>query len=539
MPGRRLTQRGRPVEDLPDDLKPITPEHIHFVAIGGTGMGALAGMCKKRGITVTGSDKALYPPMSSKLEEWGIDVDEGFDEANITSRELDLVVIGNAVGEDNPEAKAVLKAAMPHMSFPDALFELALKPKHRIVVTGTHGKTTTTTMIASLLHHMKRDPSYLIGGIPVEFGDSFHDGTGDDFIVEGDEYDTAFFDKTPKFLHYHPDVLVITSVEFDHADIYRDLDHVKEAFATLVSRMPVDSIIFAATDQPGVAEVVSDAPCTVVSYGVDREGMPSEAAYRGSSVKVGPHGTGFQVTMPRSDGPHIFSVGIRVAGHFNAENAVAALAIADHLEMPMLESCAALAKFQGVKRRMEVVGVARGTIIVDDFAHHPTAVRGSVAAAKERFHGRKIFAVFEPRSNTSRRALFQDALTEAFGPADCVVIQRVDKEQPIYSATGEVTEFLNADALVQQIHGKGQEAIALSNADEIVEFLAEDARAGDVVLVMSNGSFGGIFEKLFAALGGPDPGGYRDLMLKEERALARQRQTSAEAYERRRERSRE
>lgn len=519
---------------MPDSPSARGPRRIHFVAIGGTGMGALAGLCKRRGLAVTGSDKKLYPPMSTKLEEWGIEVDEGFAARHVTSRDPDLVVIGNAVRKDNPEAKATIRAGLPYMSFPDALFALAMRDKRRIVVAGTHGKTTTTTMIASMLHHLGRDPSFLIGGIPVEFGDSFRDGGGEDFVVEGDEYDTAFFDKTPKFLHYEPDLLVITSVEFDHADIYRDLDHVKEAFRTLVARMPADGIVFAATDQEGVADVVRDAPCRVVSYGVDRDGAPSQAEYRGTSVTVGPHGTGFQLTLPREDGLHAFGVGIRAAGHFNAENAVAALAIADVLGLPMLEASAAMAKYQGVKRRMEVRGVARGVVVVDDFAHHPTAVTVSVAAARERFRARKLFAVFEPRTNTSRRALFQDAYGQAFGPADCTVVKRVDTGDPIYSATGRVEEFFSADILVQRIHSKGREAIAFSTVEEIVEFLAREAQAGDVVLVMSNGSFDGIFDKLFAALGGPDPGGYRELMLREERALARLNAISSEAYARRR-----
>jgi UDP-N-acetylmuramate: L-alanyl-gamma-D-glutamyl-meso-diaminopimelate ligase len=505
---------------LLDDLEPIRPDHIHFVAIGGTGMGALAGLCKRRGIHVTGSDRKLYPPMSTKLDEWGIDVDEGFRAENVLEREPDLVVIGNAVRADNPEAQAVLEGAIPHLSFPDALFELALKPKHRIVVTGTHGKTTTTTMIASLLHHMKRKPSFLVGGIPLEFGDSFRDGEGEDFVVEGDEYDTAFFDKTPKFLHYNPDVLVITSVEFDHADIYRDLDHVKSVFRELVSRMPVDGVIFAATDQPGVADVVTDAPCEVVSYGVDRgEEGPSRADWRGSAVDVGTHGTAFQVTPPRGLA-RAFTCAIRSAGRFNAENALVALAIADHLELPMLESAVALGRFEGVKRRMEVRGVARGSVIVDDFAHHPTAVRESVAAARLRFHERRLIAVLEPRTNTSRRAIFQDDYARAFEGADTVVVRRVD-DAPIYSATGEVGERFSADQLVADLQAQGKRAIALSPVEEIVEFLSAEAEAGDVILVMSNGGFDGIFDKLFAALGGPDPGGYRDLQLREERARAR------------------
>jgi UDP-N-acetylmuramate: L-alanyl-gamma-D-glutamyl-meso-diaminopimelate ligase len=476
---------------------------VHFVAIGGTGMGALAGLCKRRGFTVTGSDTQLYPPMSTKLAEWGIEVDEGFRPENVLDRDPDLVIIGNAVRAENPEAVAVLERGLPHRSFPDALFELALADKRRIVVTGTHGKTTTTTMIASLLHHAQRDPSFLIGGIPVEFGDSFRDGGGNDFVVEGDEYDTAFFDKTPKFLHYAPDVLVITSVEFDHADIYRDLDHVKSVFRELVSGMAPDAVIFAATDQPGVADVVSAAPCEVQSYGVDREGAPSLALWRGHDVEVGPHGTLFAVTPPEAvGGPFACVVG--AAGHFNAENALVALAIANHLGLSFEESVSASARFGGVKRRMEVRGIARGVVIVDDFAHHPTAVRSSVAAARQRFAGR-LFAVIEPRTNTSRRAIFQRDYAEAFGGADRVIVRAVD-DTPIYSATGEVTERLSADQLVSDLAARGIVAASFGAVGDIVAALVADVRDGDVILVMSNGSFDGIFEKLFSALGGDDPG---------------------------------
>ena len=503
---------------MPDDLDSIQPNHIHFVAVGGTGMGALAGLCKRRGIHVTGSDGKLYPPMSTKLDEWGIEVDEGFCAENVLERSPDLVVIGNAVRADNPEAEAVLEHAVPHMSFPDALFELALKRKRRIVVTGTHGKTTTTTMIASMLHHLERKPSFLVGGIPIEFGDSFCDGEGEEFVVEGDEYDTAFFDKTPKFLHYKPDVLVITSVEFDHADIYRDLDHVKSAFRELVAGLGDDSVIFAASDQPGVADVVSDAPCKVVSYGVDRIDAPSQADWRGSAVDVGSHGTAFQVTPPGGLA-RAFTCAIRAPGRFNAENATAALAIAGHLGLSTLESAVALGRFEGVKRRMEVRGVARDVVIVDDFAHHPTAVRASVAAARQRFGDRQLNAVIELRSNTSRRAVFQDDYARAFEGADCVVVRRVE-DSPIYSATGEVTERFSADRLVSDLHVQGMRAIALSSVEEIVEFLAGSADPGAVILVMSNGGFDGIFDKLFAALGGLDSGGYRELQLREERERA-------------------
>lgn len=473
--------------------------HAHFIAIGGTGMGSLAGLLKARGLDVTGSDHAIYPPMSTALEGWGIEVVEGFSAENVLSRKPDLVVIGNAVRRDNPEALAVIEAGLPYRSFSDALYELAIAQKHSVAVSGTHGKTTTTSLLAYLLHSTGRDPSFLVGGISLDFGDSFREGRGEHFVVEGDEYDTAFFDKTPKFLHYHPRTAILTSVEFDHADIYQDLEAVKSAFSELVDGMPADGSLIAAWNHANVREVAAGSPCRVVRYaveGVDGSVDPGEVGFYASDLRVESGGTGFALSAPGWEGGRVFSP---LYGRFNVENSLAALAAAHSLGVPLAESVEVLPSFQGVKRRQEIRGSRRGVTVVDDFAHHPTAVRGSIEAIRSRYPEGRLIAVFEPRSNTSRRKLFQDDYALALAGADLVIVPEVVQE-PIYSATGEVTEFLSAGELSLSLRSNGVEARSCSGVDEIVTQLASEAISGDTVLIMSNGAFGNIWEKLLTAL---------------------------------------
>jgi UDP-N-acetylmuramate: L-alanyl-gamma-D-glutamyl-meso-diaminopimelate ligase len=361
------------------------------------------------------------------------------------------------------------------------------------VVTGTHGKTTTTSLTAYLLREIGADPSMLVGGFAHDFDGSFREGSGPHFVVEGDEYDTAFFDKTPKFLHYHPRTLVITSVEFDHADIYRDLDHVKQAFRTLVSRMPADGTIVAALAHQNVRDVVAEAPCRVVGYGLgDARGLD----WRATATRADASGTRFRLERPGHDP---LSVNSTLYGDFNVENALAALAVTGVLGCDVEAAALALSRFQGVKRRQEVRGEAAGVLVLDDFAHHPTAVAASIGAACARYPGRRVFAIFEPRTNTSRRAVFQDRYAESFGGAAEVIVRCVP-DTPIYSATGEVTERFSAERLVSDLRARGIPAIARDEVDEIVEYVAGAARVGDVLLVMSNGDFEGIWEKLLAAL---------------------------------------
>jgi UDP-N-acetylmuramate: L-alanyl-gamma-D-glutamyl-meso-diaminopimelate ligase len=469
--------------------------HVHFVAIGGTGMGSLAGLLKRRGLEVTGSDGVLYPPMSDALRAWGIPVFEGFHPDHVLGRRPDLVVIGNAVRPDNPEARAAIDAGLPHRSFPDALYELAIEGRHSVVVAGTHGKTTTTSLLATLLERTGRDPSLLVGGIAANFDGSFREGKGPHFVVEGDEYDTAFFDKTPKFLHYHPRTLILTSIEFDHADIYRDLEHVKQAFAKLVASLPRDGTIVAAEDDPNVREVVARAPCRVVGYAV--EGVPG-IEWQTRFVTPDSRGTRFEVMR---GGARVASAQLPMHGRHNVANALAALAACEVLGVPVVEAAAALPAFRGVKRRQELRGEAAGVTVVDDFAHHPTAVAGTIDAVRARFPDRRVVAVFEPRSNTSRRALFQREYARALARADRTVILRVP-DAPLYSAFGEVKDRLSADALVADLEERGRQAVALDDVDAIVEDLYQGRRRGDVVLVMSNGSFGNVWEKLLGRLRG-------------------------------------
>jgi len=471
---------------------------VHFIAIGGTGMGSLAGLLKARGVEVTGSDKALYPPMSTALESWGIEVTEGFDPGNLGEPPPDLVVIGNAVGPDNPEARAAIDGGLELRSFSDALYELAIAHKHSIVVSGTHGKTTTTNLVASLLDAVGQEPSFLVGGISLDFQGSFREAAGDHFVVEGDEYDTAFFDKTPKFLHYHPRTLIITSVEFDHADIYRDLEHVKSAFRELVRGMPSDGTIVAAWNHANVREVVAEAPCRVVGYGTEGGSEAPEPDWCARGLEADSAGTRFRVHAP---GYEAFTVRVPMHGDFNVENALASLAVLDAVGLRAESAVEALAGIRGVKRRQELRGEVRGIAVIDDFAHHPTAVEASIGALRLRYPGQRLVAVFEPRTNTSRRAIFQEDYVRALEGADRVVVKRVE-DAPIYSATGEVTERFSSDQLTEALRSRDVPARAFEGVEEIIAHLLAELQPGDVVLVMSNGSFDNIWERLLHRLKG-------------------------------------
>jgi len=466
--------------------------HVHFIAIAGTGMGSLAGLLKTQGHEVTGSDEAVYPPMSTALERWGIPFFEGFRADHVESHRPDLVVIGNAVRPENPEARAALDGGLRCLSFPDALYEYAVAGRHSVVVSGTHGKTTTSALIATLLHETGQDPSFLVGGILANFDGSYREGGGAAFVVEGDEYDTAFFDKTPKFLHYHPQTLVLTSVEFDHADIYRDLEHVKSAFRTLIEQMPSDGLIVAATAEPNVADVLTDAPCRVVGYAVE----PGAADWCATGLEPGAGGTAFSLSRESAGPLRVFTP---MSGRHNVGNSLAALLVLRELGVPLEEGVPALERFRGVKRRMEVRGEAAGVTVMDDFAHHPTAVRETLAGLRATHPGRRIVAVFEPRSNTTRRTVFQRDYARAFSGADRVIVSVVP-EAPIYSATGEVTEWFSAGQLAEDLAAEGKDAIAIDGVEAIVESLVADAREGDLVITLSNGSFGGIWDLLLAGL---------------------------------------
>jgi UDP-N-acetylmuramate: L-alanyl-gamma-D-glutamyl-meso-diaminopimelate ligase len=468
-------------------------DHVHFVAVGGTGMGSLAGLLRGRGIRVTGSDAKLYPPMSTALERWGIPVTLGFRPENVLDDPPDLVVIGNAVRPDNPEARAAIDGGLAYRSFPDALYELAIDGKHPVVIAGTHGKTTTTGMLATLLDAAGRDPSFLVGGILEEYGGSFREGSGEHFVVEGDEYDTAFFDKTPKFLHYGARTALVSSIEFDHADIYEDLDHVKSAFRRLVSSLPAEGRLVANLGDPRVAELARAAPCRVEGYAVE---PPHPVAWEARGLVATGSGTGFRLVHQAQV---VARVELPLAGRHNVANALGALVVAQALGVPVEEAVAGLERYRGAKRRQEVRGQVGGITVVDDFAHHPTAVRETIAAMRSAHPGRRLVVAFEPRSNTSRRAVFQRDFAEALAGADVVWLARVP-ESPIYSATGQVSERLDTARIAAELRRRGLRAESFENPSLIAARLVDDCRSGDVVLVMSNGDFGDLVPKLLARL---------------------------------------
>jgi UDP-N-acetylmuramate: L-alanyl-gamma-D-glutamyl-meso-diaminopimelate ligase len=459
---------------------------IHLVAICGTGMGSLAGLLKEAGHDVRGSDKAFYPPMSESLRAWGVPTLKGFDASRIGPG-IDLVVVGNACRRDNPEVQAALARGVQVMSFPQALAEFFIKHKSSLVVAGTHGKTTTAALLAFGLTQAQRDPSFLIGGIPLNFGKSFHQGAGDLFVVEGDEYDTAFFDKRPKFIHYRPRVVVLTSVEFDHADIYPSMDAYRAAFRNLIALLPPHGSLIACEDYPDVSTLAHLAPCPVVTYG-----LTAGRDYSATEIEVGDAVSTFNLAVR---GRYVARLSTPLAGRHNVANMVAVLAAMDHVGILPDEAAGLLSGFTGVARRMQVRGVERGVTVIDDFAHHPTKVRETVAAARARYPQAHLVAVFEPRTNSSRRNVFQKEYPSSFSGADRVVITLPFEMEKIPE-----DERFDSAALVRVLQAGGQTAQLAPNADAVVKELAPSLPRGSVVLIMSNGDFDGIHEKLLTAL---------------------------------------
>ncbi len=455
--------------------------HIHLMGICGTGMTSLASLLKDEGHRVTGSDQNVYPPMSTQLEKLGIPVCEGYRPENLHPQP-DLVVIGNVITKTNPEAEEVLRHNLPYLSMPQALAELFLKDRTPIVVAGTHGKTTLSTMTAWLLEAAGADPGFFIGGIGKNFGTGARKGTGTFFVIEGDEYDTAFFDKGPKFLHYRPNIAILTSIEFDHADIYRDLDHLMTSFKKLVAIMPPDGLLIACGDYPTVHDVVRDARCRVAFYGLE------EGDYHAHNVRVQERGTSFDLVGPRGT----IALTSPLFGDHNLQNAIAAAACLIEAGIAPEKLQKGLPLFQSVARRQELVGDSGGITIIDDFAHHPTAVAKTIASIRARYPERRLWAIFEPRSNTSRRNIFQHEFAESFAKADIAVIASINNPEKIPEG-----ERLDTDLLVRDIARAGTEAHHLPDVAKIDAHVTSHARAGDVILIMSNGSFGGLAQKLF------------------------------------------
>jgi UDP-N-acetylmuramate: L-alanyl-gamma-D-glutamyl-meso-diaminopimelate ligase len=469
------------------------PKHIYLIGICGTAMASLAGMLKQRGFQVTGSDAAAYPPMSDFLRDLGISVAQPFDPRNLDPRP-DLVVIGNAMSRGNVELEQVLDQRMDFCSLPQLLHDEFLHEKEVLVVAGTHGKTTTTSMLAWIFHSAGMQPSFLIGGIAENFGSSFQLGPGKHFILEGDEYDTAFFDKGPKFLHYFPDAIILTSVEFDHADIYKDLDAVETAFKRLVNLIPrrgrivaFDGAAGGAAESPSLERCLAKAFCPVERYGAG-----PRANWRITNLRLDPGHTTWTVLH---DGKPWADLQFELAGEYNVWNASAAAALAASCGIPKEAIVTALKTFKSVKRRLEVKAQVNGITIIDDFAHHPTAIAGTLNALRARYSGARIWAILEPRSNTLRRRVLQTDLAHSLALADEIVVAGVFRSEAIPE-----NERLELPALAAEIGQSGRRARLLADANAIVDTVAAEMRSGDVVAILSNGGFGGIYEKLPARL---------------------------------------
>ncbi|MFQ5666170.1 MAG: UDP-N-acetylmuramate--L-alanine ligase [Candidatus Binatia bacterium] len=471
---------------VPEAVRRGSVRRIHLIAICGVGMGALAGMLKQRGYTVSGSDEKVYPPMSTLLARLGIPIRQGFRAENLRDRP-DLVVVGNKVSRTNPEVEALLASGVPYVSLPQALAELFITDHRSLVVAGTHGKTTSTALLAWVLEQAGRDPSLMVGGAALNFDGNYKLGGGEIFVIEGDEYDTAFFDKEPKFLHYQPQALLLTSVEFDHADIYRDLEDVKEAFSRLVAILPPLAPLVVASDFPHACDVAKRHR-TAVTFGLGGDWQAVNLRDSGTH-------TCFDILHR---GTMAGAARIRQPGAINARNALGVFAMARALGLTAAEILPGLASFRGVARRQEVVGEFRGVTLVDDFAHHPTAIDGVLAALRLRYPHRRLWAVFEPRSNTSRRKVFQREYAAAFGGAEQVIVSAVFHKpgDPVPAA-----ERFSSAQLAADLRARGVAARALSGADTIKATLAKETRPGDVIVLLSNGDFGGLRNKLVAALG--------------------------------------
>ncbi|MCU1222218.1 MAG: UDP-N-acetylmuramate [Edaphobacter sp.] len=466
-------------------------KHIHLIGICGTAMASLAGMLQLQGHRITGSDAAAYPPMSDLLAGLNIPIHEPYSESNLEPRP-DLVVVGNAISRGNVELEHVLDTRIPFCSMASILHDEFLPGRESLVVAGTHGKTTTTSMLAWIYEVASRRnpelaPSFLIGGVAENFGTSFMVRSTRPFLLEGDEYDTAFFDKGPKFLHYFPDAAILTYVEFDHADIYTDLDAVKTAFKRFVNLVPRRGRIVAFDGSENVSECVSKAFCAVERYG-----FAADSYWRVSELRHDGPLTRWTVTR---GGAPFAELSLPMAGEHNALNATAAAALAAGQGVPVEAIQEALATFKSVKRRLEVKAVVGGVTIIDDFAHHPTAIRETLRALRERYPGQRLVAVLEPRSNTLRRNVFEDALVESLALADLVVLAAVFKSESI-----PVSERLVPENVVAALKARGVPASVAPDADAIVAALSPQLRDGDVVAILSNGGFGGIYQKLPGAI---------------------------------------
>jgi UDP-N-acetylmuramate: L-alanyl-gamma-D-glutamyl-meso-diaminopimelate ligase len=470
---------------------------VHLIGIGGTGMGAVAGLLAEAGHDVRGSDSAVYPPMSEQLAALGVPVMMPYGASNL-SWGPELVVVGNVHGKDHIEVLAAQEQKIPLTSFPAVLGERLIDGKHAIVITGTHGKTTTTSLVAHVLAQAGRDPSIFVGGIPVGLGQGYALGKGTDFVIEGDEYDTAFFDKGPKFLHYKPRTVVLTSIELDHVDIFPSFDAVKDVFKKLVAIIPADGLLVACAESPEVLALAKLASCPVERYVVqtaESDGdVPDGTTWWATNLEVGKSGrVAFDVYHKGERFERFESL---LVGYHNVANCVAAIIVCHARGLSAREIQRGMASFAGVRRRQELRGIAGGVVVLDDYAHHPTAVRETLKGLRRRFPKRRLIAVYEPRSATSRRKTFQAEFADALAHADEVIVGKMFDPTKI-----PAEDRFDPERLALDLHRAGTKATYLPEVETIAKQLAESAAPGDVVCVLSSGSFDGLHDKLLDEIG--------------------------------------
>ncbi|HET7625861.1 MAG TPA: UDP-N-acetylmuramate:L-alanyl-gamma-D-glutamyl-meso-diaminopimelate ligase [Verrucomicrobiae bacterium] len=454
---------------------------VHFIGICGTAMASAAAAMQEKGFEVTGSDQNVYPPMSTFLAGRKIEVTNGFAEHNLAHKP-DLVVIGNAISRGNPEAEFVLDHRLRYCSLPELLKEFFIRGKRSIVVAGTHGKTTTTSLLTWVFEHNGLNPGYLIGGIPNNLSQGARFTDSQWFIIEGDEYDTAFFDKRSKFVHYLPEIAVLNNLEFDHADIFENLDAIKKSFSHLIRLVPRNGLLLANGDDPNLEPLLNVTHCSVKRFGIG-----ANNSVQAFNLKFGPTATEFEIPS--------FKFHLNLVGELNARNALAVVACAKHCGLSNKQIQSAFDTFKGIKRRMEIRGVAGGVTIIDDFGHHPTAIRETLRALRIKYPQQKLWAIFEPRSNTTRRNVFQEELVSAFADADAVVISQIARLEQIASDAR-----LNPEKLMRDLKSSGKISAYLPDADSIVADVSKNVQGGDIVCVFSNGGFGGIHGKLLDRL---------------------------------------
>ena len=466
-------------------------KRVYLIGICGTAMASLAGMLRQRGYEVSGSDEHVYPPMSTYLEQLRIPVLEGYTKEHLETFRPDLVVIGNAAANTNAEAAATVELDLPYTSMPEAIYHLFIRGKHSVVITGTHGKTTTTSLMAWLLEAAGRDPGMVVGGIPLNFNQNFKLGDGPEFVIEGDEYNTAFFDKGQKFLHYHANTLLVNNIEFDHADIYANLEAIIEAFRHAVRQVAPGDVIVANGDDENVLGLRSEAQARWITFGWGRrcDAFATDPA-------ESPEGTEFTAWW---EGKEWARFRTTLSGRHNVLNALADAVIARLRGVSDEDIQKGFETFRGIKRRMEVRGVERGVTVIDDFAHHPTAIATTLHGARERYPGRRIWALFEPRSISSSRKEFESGYMDAFREADRVIIGPIFHEERYKTRYG-LDKMMSVSNIVQSLGGNGVEVEQIDDFDAIARRVAGDAQDGDVVLVMSSGAFGGVHEKILSEL---------------------------------------